>query len=222
MQSMNNLNTPVQGTISLPEMNMLYRGYNNIVEFAVNGQYDSVWVKGDGVEVTQVENQYIARISSTKREVSMTLYSRMGDNITEHGVFRYRVSNLPLPSIYWGIFQLNGIHFPSLNDSTFLLMERIFAKYPPEIPLKASFEVGEMKIRIGDTTYTNKGKTISEEIIAAYINAEQGTVFTIESVEVNGPIKATVYGPYTRTKLTPRGKVFKYPNFNTMNSGGCG
>lgn len=222
MQAANNLNTPVQGTISLPEINTLYRDYNNIVEFAINGQYDQMWLSGNGVTLIASDDHYIARVGNSGREVSISLYSRNGSDTTLHDIYTYRVSNLPLPSIYWGVFQLNGIHFPSLNDSIFLLTERIFVKYPPEIPLKASFEVGEMKIRIGDSTYTNKGKTISKEIIAAYINAEQGTVFTIESVEVNGPIKATVYGPYTRTKLTPRGRVFKYPNFNTMNSGGCG
>ncbi|MBI3239071.1 MAG: hypothetical protein HYZ43_09570, partial [Flavobacteriia bacterium] len=101
MQSMNNLHTPVQGTISLPEMNMLYRGYNNIVEFAVNGQYDSIWVRGNGVNLTASGDQYIARISTTAREASISLYSNIGNDTTAHGVFKYRVSNLPLPTIYW-------------------------------------------------------------------------------------------------------------------------
>lgn len=220
LQSVNNLNTPVHGTISLPEMNQLYRGYNNIMEFAVNGQYDSLWVKGDGVELTQHGSQYIARISSTKREVSMTLYSRLGENTTEHGVFRYRVSNLPLPMLYWGSLPFDHSQLKSISDSLFLQMGQIFAKYPPEIPLKASFEVGEMTIRIGDSTYTNKGKTVSKEIIDAYINAEEGTAFTIDSVEVRGPIHETIIMPFTRTKSTPKGKTFKFHK-GVLYSEGC-
>ncbi|MES2554688.1 MAG: hypothetical protein V4604_00980 [Bacteroidota bacterium] len=220
MQSANNLNNPVHGTISLPEMNILYRNYNNIVEFAVNKQYDDMWVSGSGVSLTRSGEQYIARVHTPSREVSISLYSNFGNDTTLHGAFKFRTSNLPLPTIYWGTLSLNGSQFQSINDSNFLQMGMVFAKYPPEIPLKASFEVGEMKIRIGDSTYMNKGKTVSKEIIDAYINAEQGTVFTIESVEVRGPIHEIITIPFTRTKSTAKGKRFNFPK-GILYSEGC-
>jgi GldM C-terminal domain len=204
LQSVNNLNIPVQGTISLPEMNQLYRGYNNIVEFAVNGLYDSLWVKGDGVELTRHGSQYIARISSTKREVSMMLYSRLGENTTEHGVFRYRVSNLPQPGIYWETTPVSA--FSSVNESDFCKVRSIYIKYPPEIPLKASFDVETYTIKVGETTILGNGKTLPEEFFQAFELAEQGTVITLEAIKIKGSNGlTTIQGPYSRVKQSPKG-----------------
>jgi hypothetical protein len=204
LQAANNLNTPVRGAIGLPDMNLLYRGYNNIVEFAVNGQYDSVWVEGDGVVVSQVENQYVARISSTGREVSMTLYSRMGDEITEHGVFKYRVSNLPQPTIYWETIPAS--EFSTISESAFCKVRSIYAKYPPEVPLKASFEVGTYAIKVGDRRILCQGKSLPEEFFQAFELAEQGTVITLEDVKVKGSDgRTTMQGPFSRIKQSPKG-----------------
>jgi hypothetical protein len=207
MQSMNNLNTPVQGTISLPEMNMLYRGYNNIVEYAVSGQYDSIWLVGNGVSLTATGNQYIARISTTAREVSISLYSNYGNDTTEHGVFKYRVSNLPLPSIYIGSVPIEGIN--DLSESTFLAMTKFFAKYPPEIPLKATFEVKSVSIKIGDVHVLNVGRSYTAEFLKAFEAAEEGTVITYESFNIEGPSGIhTIIGPFTRIKKSKKGSTF--------------
>lgn len=204
MQAANNLNTPVRGAISLPDMNLLYRGYNNIVEFAVNVQYDSVWVKGDGVVVSQVENQYVARISSTGREVSMTVCSRMGDEITEHGVFKYRVSNLPRPGIYWETTPIS--EFSTMTEPDFCNVRSIYVKYPPEIPLKSMFEVGTYAIKIGDQRILCNGKNLPEEFFQAYELAELGTVIILEDVKAKGSDgRNTISGPFSRIKQSPKG-----------------
>ena len=110
VESLNMINNPIQGTISLPEMNMLYRNYNNIVEFAVSGMYDSSWVVGNNVELTRSGRGYIARVTGTGREVSMCTYSVYGKDTTCQGVFKYRVSNLPDPSIYLGAIAIEMIN----------------------------------------------------------------------------------------------------------------
>jgi GldM C-terminal domain len=216
MQSMNNLNTPVQGTISLPEMNMLYRGYNNIVEFAVSGQYDSIWLVGKGVNLTATGNQYIARISTTAREVSISLYSNYGNDTTEHGVFKYRVSNLPLPTIYWET--IPSTEFSTINEPAFCKVRSIYAKYPPEIPLKASFDVGTYTIKVGETSILCNGKSLPEEFFQAFELAEQGTVITLEAIKVKGSNGlTTIQGPFTRVKQSPKGtKIDRSgPTFST-------
>jgi len=208
VESLNMINNPIQGTISLPEMNMLYRNYNNIVEFAVSGMYDSSWVVGNNVELTRWGRGYIARVTGTGREASMCTYSVYGKDTTCHGVFKYRVSNLPDPSIYLGPILMSSLKY--CPESSFSPSTSVFAKYPPEITLKASFEVGEVIIKVGDQTIISHGKSLSNEFLLAYENAEEGTEITFVSIGFNGPKKGIVLGPFTRIKQSPKGtKILK-------------
>lgn len=209
VESLNMINNPIQGTISLPEMNLLYRNYNNIVEFAVNGQYDSVWVSGDGVNLTASGDKYIARISTTASEASISLYSNFGNHTTMHGTFKFRVSNLPWPTIYWETTPVS--EFSTMSESVFCMVRSIYVKYPPEIPLKASFEIGTYSIKVGDTRILCTGKNIPEEFFRAFELAEQGTVITLDDIKVKGSNGlTTIQGPFSRVKQSPKGtKILK-------------
>src|SRR3989338_5730749 len=61
-----------QGTVSLPEMNMLYRGYNNIIEGVASG-YDETVLSGSGVTLSKQGTQYIGRVTGTGREASISI-----------------------------------------------------------------------------------------------------------------------------------------------------
>jgi len=217
VESLNMNNNPIQGTISLPEMNMLYRNYNNIVEFAVSGIYDSSWVVGSGVELTRSGNAYIAHVTGTGREASMKVYSVYGKETTCHGVYKFRVSNLPKPSIYLGAIPLTDLS--KCSESAFLTMTKLFAKYPPEIPLKAVFEVGEVVIKVGDKIITSTGKSLSDEFLLAFENAEAGTEISFVTVEFRGPLKDTIVGPFNRIKQSPKGTKMIFPGMQPYCAG---
>jgi len=56
------------------------------------------------------------------------------------GSFKFRVSRLPDPSLYWGASK-DG-EKGSRNET------RLFAKYPPEIPLNAQFTIKSWELSI--------------------------------------------------------------------------
>ncbi len=123
-----------QGSIELPEMNMLYRGYDNKVEATASG-YDQTSLTGTGVSLSKTSTGWIAKPSGSGREAYLTVSGKntaTGQSATLKKV-KYRVSNLPDPEIYWGGSK-NGERASKAET-------KLFAKYGPEIPLNASFTV---------------------------------------------------------------------------------
>lgn len=218
VEAMNVLPSNGQGAISLPEMNILYRNYNNLVEFAVNGTYDSTWVIGKGVELTQSGSQYIAKVSEKGREAAIELYSRRGMDTIQHCVYKYRVSNLPQPSVYLGSIPMEIIN--DCSENAFNAMNRIFCKYPPEIPLKAAFDVGRIVVWVGDQRIEFSGRSLPDEYLKAYENAEKGTLIRFESIHVKGPTEFTIQGNYSRIKQSEKGTQIPKPG--SPFSIGCG
>ncbi|ASS47678.1 MAG: hypothetical protein A3D31_17790 [Candidatus Fluviicola riflensis] len=174
-----------QGTVSLPEMNMLYRGYNNIIEGVASG-YDETVLSGSGVTLSKQGTQYIGRVTGTGREASISISGR--NNVTKKtqqlGVFKFRVSNLPPPSLYLGTLSSGS----TAGSSAVKAMSALFMKYPPEIPLKASFEVGTWEVSVSGAprTVQGSGKSLSPEALNLIKQAKPGNTVSI-SGKFKGP-----------------------------------
>ena len=122
------------GSIELPEMNMLYRGYANKVEATASG-YDQTSLGGSGVSLTKSGTGWIAKPTGRAREAYLTVTgknSATGESKQLKKV-KYRVSNLPDPELYWGGAKSGT---KANKNGT-----KLFAKYPPEIPLNATFKI---------------------------------------------------------------------------------
>ena len=121
------------GTVSLPELNVLYRGYANKVEAVASG-YDQTILQGSGVSLTKSGNGWIANPGGG-RECSITVSgkSSVTNKTVRLGSFPFRISRLPDPELYFGAAKS--------GENASKAETRLFAKYPPEIPLNASFTI---------------------------------------------------------------------------------
>lgn len=120
------------GSIELPELNVLYRGYPNKVDPTASG-YPTTVLTGTNCSVTKSGNIYIASPGSG-RSAFLTVSGKTGDGKTvQLKKVEYRVSALPDPELYWGGVKNGGLAAKSQTT--------LFAKYPPEIPLNASFSI---------------------------------------------------------------------------------
>jgi hypothetical protein len=134
--------TVINGVIGMPEMNMLYRNYNNLIEVGVGGIHDHYWIEGYGVILTAREGhrgQFIGGIpGGTGKTASIAVKTVNGQDTVTLAAYQYRISNLPMPTIYWGTLEMEQIK--SYPDSLMAQMAFFFAKYPAQIPLKVNFE----------------------------------------------------------------------------------
>ena len=91
-----------QGTVSLPEMNVLYRGYKNIVQGVASG-YDQTILAGNGVTLTKTATGYVGS-PGAGRECSITVSGKnsVTNKTVSLGQFKFRVSNLPPPAVFLG------------------------------------------------------------------------------------------------------------------------
>ena len=133
------------GAVSLPEMNVLYRGYQNKVIGAASGFPDYRLVSGGNVTISKGSNGMYIASPGSGREATIIIQGVSEDGTTAKlGDFKFRVNNMPKPSIYLGSLE-DGSDAPS---ATIKSQSRLFAKYGPEIPLEANFTVKSWEVNV--------------------------------------------------------------------------
>ncbi len=119
------------GTVSLPELRVLYIGYENKIEGVASG-YDQTVLSGQGVNLTKSGQMWIGRVSGGKTaKITVSGKSSVTNKTVSLGTIEFRVMRLPDPEIYWGAAK-NG-------DKGSKAEPRLFVKYAPEIPLNAKW-----------------------------------------------------------------------------------
>jgi gliding motility-associated protein GldM len=128
------------GTVSLPDLNVLYRGYENRIDAVASG-YDQTVLSGNGVSLSKNGGGWIGA-PGKGRECTITVSgkSSLTNKTVSLGAFKFRVSSLPDPELYFGAAK-SGTN-ASKSET------RLFAKYPPEIPLKADFRILDWELSV--------------------------------------------------------------------------
>lgn len=175
------------GTVSLPDMNVLYRAYDNKVEGVASG-YEETVLTGTGVTLNKAGGKggYIGRVNTTGREATITIAGR--NNITKKtetlGKFPFRVMNLPAPALYLGSLSNGSTESPStVKSMTFLR-----SGYPPEIPLNVTFGVGQWEVSVtgAPRSIQGTGKMLSAEALSLIKQAKPGSTVSI-TAKFTGP-----------------------------------
>lgn len=137
------------GSIELTDMNTLYRGIDNNVRATASG-FDLTKLQGSGVSIIKSGEGWVVKPQGRSRTASLKVVgvnSTTGETKTLK-TLSYNVRNLPKPSIYWG-----GANETQVPDKR---ARKLFARYPPEIPLNAKFEIVSWECSVGGATGPNK------------------------------------------------------------------
>lgn len=173
------------GTVSLPEMNVLYRGYDNKVEGAASGFPGYSLSGGGNVSLSKSGKFYIAKPGSG-REASINIAGVAEDgSTTSLGKFQFRVRNLPKPDIIMGGARgEDGI----ISSGQLKVATALFARYPDDITLNANFAVTSWEIHVSSSNrpVNGRGAQLSPEARRAMSNAARGDIITV-STAVSGP-----------------------------------
>merc|ERR1711991_204047 len=171
------------GAVSLPEMNVLYRGYENKVKGAVSG-YTGYRLSMSGGSISQKGDVWIARPGSG-REATINITGVAGDGSTASvGSEKFRVRNLPNPTIKLGSLWDGA----EANSSSVRAMTRLFAQYPPEIPLNAKFTVVKYIVKVtgAPRNASGTGASLNGAAKALISQARPGSSIVLET-DVRGP-----------------------------------
>ncbi|NVK66141.1 MAG: hypothetical protein HWE22_16240 [Flavobacteriales bacterium] len=168
------------GSIELPELNVLYRGYENRVNATASG-FPSTALSGSGATLSpSSDGMYIARPSGG-RTASLTVSGRTADGRTVAlKTVQYRVLNLPKPTMYWGA--------AADGEKANKREKNLFAKYGNDVPLNAKFTVEKWVVTVAGAARSQKGRgqKLSEQAQAMIEAAPSGSrVFY--SLQIKGP-----------------------------------
>ncbi len=172
------------GNVSLPEMNMLYRGYDNKVEAVASG-YEQTKVTGSNVTLAKSGSGYIGRPGAGKEcTISVSGFNSTTGKTVSLGAFKFRVSNLPPPMLKLG--SLNPGE--SASSGAIKAMTSLFAKYPPEIPLNAVFSVVSYEVSVSGAPrpISGSGSQLSSEAQSIIKQARPGSMISI-TAKSKGP-----------------------------------
>lgn len=129
------------GAISLPELNVLYRGYPNQVSAVASG-FDQTILTGNGASVSKSGNLWIAMPTGSSRTATLSVSGKNSVTGKTQNLLtqEFRVSNMPDPLLFWGASKP--------GDKGNRRETKLFAKYGPEIPLKAEFKIISWQVAI--------------------------------------------------------------------------
>lgn len=169
-----------EGTVSLPELNVLYKGYENKVQGVASG-YDETKLSGVGVTLVKSGAGYIGRVSGSLREATITVsgYSNVTKKSVSLGSFKFRVMNLPPPSLFFGAAEDGN---KASKSET-----RLFARYS-DSPLNATFQVLSWELNVAGAPRPAKGtgNTLNADGISLLKQAKPGSTISFMTM-VKGP-----------------------------------
>lgn len=173
-----------QGTVSLPHLNVLYKGYDNVVEGVASG-YDQTILNGDGVSLSKSSNpdQQIARVTTSGKTASINIYgmSSVSKKKVKLGTYSFRVMILPDPEFYFGASEAGGKVPPGET--------RLFSRYKNS-PLNAKFDIVSWELSTANSPRPEKGRgsQISAEGLKLIKQARPGSIINFK-LEYMGPDK---------------------------------
>lgn len=161
-----------QGTVSLPQLNVLYKGYENRIEGVASG-YDQTVLIGNGVNLTKNGSQHIGKVTTSGKTATIDVFGV--NSITKKrvklGTFPFRVMLLPDPEFFFGAVETGGKIPPGES--------RLFARYKNS-PLDATFTITNWELSTNTAPRPEKGKgsQISEEAKKLLRQCKSGTIVT--------------------------------------------
>ena len=119
------------GSIELPGFNILYRGYDNVVNATASG-YPTTSLNGSNVSISKSGSGYVVRPNGAGTATLSVSGTTADGKTVSLKRMQFKVRRLPSPKLYWGGQEDGGV----INSSNIII-----PKYGPEIPLNASFTV---------------------------------------------------------------------------------
>ena len=137
------------GSIEMPQLNVLYRGYDNIVNATASG-YPETILNATGATTARSGENYIVKPTGSGRKAYLSVSGKSADGrMIQLKRIEYRVMNLPKPSMYMGAVKEDG----RVNA----LDPKLFLRYDETIPLTAKFNMVNWEISVPGAPQPAKG-----------------------------------------------------------------
>jgi hypothetical protein len=142
-----------QGVVGMPELNVLYHGYDNIVQLGFQDGLDDVSLKAEGAILTKTSKGYIVRTVKGSRQTEIIGTLKNGDTVCH---YYYRNMFLSTPVLFWGTAEDGG---QASSEESLLVL-----RYPNGVIFENEFNIIDWMVTIGDQTIKGKGDHLNDEV----------------------------------------------------------
>lgn len=182
------------GSIELPELNVLYRGYDNRVNASASGFPTTILTASGATLTAGSDGGYIAKPTGGGRTANLTVSGKTvdGKTVTLKTV-EYRVITLPKPTMFVGGVEDGG----QIGSSE----RKLFTKYGSDVPLKATFTIQSWEMNVSGAAAPAKGPgSILDDKAIGMLKAAKSGSRVYYSLKVLGPdnIVRNVNGSFIR------------------------
>lgn len=171
------------GTISLPKLNVLYRGNENEIQGGGSGFANFRLVAVDNVQIKKENGKQIAYPGRGRLSRIKVLGINNKGEENDLGIHEFRVENTPDPSLKLGSAEEN--RDVQLSEITYA--NRITPYYGPGIPLKCNYKIVDyiVKIEGSPVTKSGSGPILSDDVRKYLRTARTGSTITIQTTVKN-------------------------------------
>jgi len=171
------------GTISLPKLNVLYRGNKNEILGGGSGFTNYRLVAVDNVEIKKEDGKQIAYPGRARLSRIKVLGVNNNGQESDLGTHLFRVENTPAPSIKLGSSEEN--RDVQLSEITYA--NRFTTYYEAGIPLECNYKLIDYRIQIvgAPKGVAGQGSMLSDEAKKYLKSARRGSVIIIETTIKN-------------------------------------
>ncbi len=159
-----------EGTVSLPDMQVLYQGYANKVKGVASGYDQTILNAGPGLSLVKSGDGWIATPNGGSKTVDISISgkSSVNDKTVSLGKFTFKVKPLPPAAIY---FAGKGSGETAPKSAMGLS-----AKFPPSVDLTGiNFKVLEWKMTFMGREVKGQGEVITPEASNLLKQAKPGS-----------------------------------------------
>lgn len=184
---------PPNATIANEEMNVVYRGYNNIMQIAVPGiSSTKINVSAAGASFTRNGENWICRVEGGAAEITINVTANADGKTTSMGSKSFRVRTLPTPTAFiklangdlWSADK-GGVKKNAFDGAT------VVAEYGESENLKANFTVKSFQLSVSDgrggyRKLGSNGNKFSDAQLQQIKNMKSGSPLSLSNIEYTG------------------------------------
>jgi len=156
-----------QGVVSFPELNVLYKAYENVLVLGAGKKTKSLVLESKELSISKSNDScYVVRVNTTSRTAQITIRNKWTHKII--GTWQFRIMNLPSAVLYWGIYPPDSevsLDQPALRSD--YGKDIFWANSEIEI---SSYEINSP---LFETSFRVSKGMITPEVIAALESAKQ-------------------------------------------------
>ena len=174
-----------EGTVSLPDLQVLYRGYPNKVVGVASGYDQTILTAGPGLSLSKNGNMWIASPSNGPKTVDISISgkSSVNNKTVSLGKFTFKVKPLPPPTIYFAGKTTGG--------SASKTAKGLSAKYDPNLVdlTGVNFKVLSWKMDFKGRQAKGQGDVIDAAASALLAQAKPGdnVTFIVQFTDGKSP-----------------------------------